>query len=194
MGFFEPYTNISFFVCTQTNAQKIFLLPINFVRLFTDPVADRLIGAVATPQKEAAPVPTLKGRLMTAFGKLSSSSSATKQETLFQRYLDHSLFHIQPYFDSIRTAITASLSGIAKAIKQQWYSMAVGDSNTDRTLCIALGYCVIIGAAGVYLHHTKNTQAREAGAAVRDIVKQHFTLVKVRTFFHNGIHLSRLFS
>jgi hypothetical protein len=158
----------------QTNAQKIFLLPINFVRLFTDPLADRLVGLLGKRQ-DTVPTSTVKRRMLSALGIFSASSS-THSKPLSSQFQ----FYIEAYLGYIRTAITAFFVSGFRGMKNQWYAMAIGDSNIDRTLCIVLGYLVIGAAAGAYLHHTQTIQAREAGAAVRDIVKQHFLLVKVR--------------
>lgn len=58
--------------------------------------------------------------------------------------------------------------------------MAVGDRNIDRALCIALGFSVIIVGAGLYLRYTRNVPAREGNVNVREIIRQQFTLLKVR--------------
>lgn len=151
------------------------------MRLFTDPLADRLVGLLGKRQ-DTLPTPTLKSRLLSALGTLgASSSSSSKPESLSRGLISQIQFYVQAYLGYARSAITAFILGGFRGIQNQWYAMAVGDSNLDRTLCIALGYLVIGAAAGAYLHHTQNVQAREAGVAVRDIVKQHFLLVKVRT-------------
>lgn len=162
----------------QTNAQKIVLLPINVVRLFTDPLADRLIGIIVKRHAVTSAEPTFKARVLDAFGRFTTSANK-KSGSPIQQYTEHLQKSVLPYIDSSRLLIAKFIADSLKAIKDQWYAMAVGDSNFDRTLCIALGYCVILAGAAAYLRHTQNTQAREAGAAVREIVKQHFTLVKV---------------
>lgn len=159
------------------------LLPVNLVRLFTDPLADRLIGIIGKRQIVAPPEPTFRNRLSHALGRLVSSP-AKRSESPLQLYIGHYQKLVLPYIEALRLAVAKFAMDSVKAIKSEWYAMAVGDSNFDRTLCIALGYFVILAGAAAYLRHTQNIQAREAGTAVREIVKQHFTLVKVGIVFH----------
>lgn len=156
----------------QTNAQKIVLLPINFVRLFTDPLADRLIH-VTTQQAEIVQSPTAKSRLLGFINRVGFTSKP--KETAYQRLSSQVVAHAS----SVRSSLAAYLTNSLNAVQTQWYRMAVGDSNVDRTLCIALGYFVVIAGAGFYLQYTQNRPAREAGAAIRDHIKHNFTMVKV---------------
>lgn len=127
--------------------------------------------------------PSAKTRLLGLISKLGLSSSKPEQASQ-QRIFSQ----ISTHLTALQAAIAASLAKTLSAVRSQWYRMAVGDTNIDRTLCIGLGYFVIIAGAGVYLHLSQNRPAREAGAAVRDHIKHNFTMVKVGFFVFPSTH------
>jgi hypothetical protein len=79
-----------------------------------------------------------------------------------------------------RELVLSVITGCIGFVSRHWHSMAVGDSRMDRLLCIAVGYAIILTGAVVYLRYTQNAPARQAGAAIRETIKQHLNLVKVR--------------
>lgn len=117
--------------------------------------------------------PLAKTRLLGFVSKLGLTSK-TKETTR-----QHLFGQISSHVIALKGVITASIAKTVSGVQNQWYRMAVGDTNLDRTLCIALGYFVIIGGAGVYLNYTQNRPAREAGAAIRNHIKHNFVMVKV---------------
>lgn len=144
----------------QTDAYKLLLLPINIVRLGTDPIASLLLAFSGKGSKSAT-------RLTT--GSFLARTLPTSVKTLYTTHV------------TSRVSVLASqASRVLRAASALWRSMPRNDSTIDRVCCILLGYVVVLATAIICLRHTRNVQARNATLAFREAIKQQVILAKVR--------------
>ena len=155
------------------------LLPINLVRLVTDPVADRLVALLGHGKaKLVSPQPPVAVRTswIAAAVSLLKSRREESKPTSIHRTVQQVRAAVELYGKSFTDTVET-----ARHVGQlRWRSMATEDGDIERILCVALGYALVIAVAAMYLRYTHNIQARNASRVVREAVQQHFVMVKVR--------------
>lgn len=179
--------------CIQTNAYKLFLLPITLVRFATDPVADVAVslisklkaiviarrGQEATVEESVKWSEWLRQQIkewgLFAYAKLRGA----KEEVRPMSYTEVMSSHISKYGEATKLSIREA----AETIKTGWASLGTEDSDSDRVLTVLLGYATLLLAAGLYLRYTSNITARNATRAFHDVLKQQFVLFKAAAFF-----------
>lgn len=169
----------------QTNAQKLLLLPLNVVRYFTDPIADASVSlfrksSVESVTPDQASYTSRVGEIVSASRGLAARLAGSRSQPVHaETWLTRSRGIVGHQVEAIKTYIADTAVQKLQDVKHTWHTMAVGDSQLDRGLCVALGYVVIIVGAGLYLRHTQSGPVRDASAAVREAIRQHLTLAKV---------------
>lgn len=82
----------------------------------------------------------------------------------------------EPYFvrlgSEVREAVTST--------QATWIRLAVGSGPTNRAFAISLGYVVTSFTFCLYLNLMTVGNAKTAGSAVRNVVKQQLLVIKVR--------------
>jgi E3 ubiquitin-protein ligase MARCH6 len=81
----------------------------------------------------------------------------------------------EPYFVWIGSEVRETVT----SAQATWTRLAVGSGPTNRVFAILLGYDVILFAFCVYLNVLTVGNAKTAGSAVRNVVKQQLLVIKV---------------
>ena len=179
-----------------TNALRVFFVPVNVVRLATDPLADILV-ALVNKARTALLGGKFRQRMAVEASKPHNTLMSRILQYMREMYTTMTLARPQEStppppstlvssYKSFRSLSVAYLAYLRIMLKQttstarlRWRTMASHDTDLDRILCIAVGYIVFICGAALYLRYTQNLQARNATRAVRDALRQHFVLGKV---------------
>ncbi|EFI27420.1 RING finger membrane protein [Coprinopsis cinerea okayama7 len=85
---------------------------------------------------------------------------------------------LEPYFAALGKQVRLFLLSLCRT----WASLAMGDGPTDKVFAILLGYLVFILSLAIYLNVLTVGNARNAGRAVRNVVRQQALVVKVAAF------------
>lgn len=171
----------------QTNALRLVFVPINVVRLVTDPVADFLVdslkGTAPGSSTDLHRANTDSERKLSLAGLFRRFIRQAVQPEAPQSSYQRAKHAVSAAYLDYRAQLRHAIMAGGRGVQARWATMAVRDQDIDRVLCIALGYAVLIAVAALYLRHTQNLQARNATRAVRDALKQQFVLFKAATFF-----------
>lgn len=104
----------------------------------------------------------------------SGSSVFSKFETTFPSFVNNT----EAYFAILGRAVrirTARTQGI-------WMQFALGEGPSERVFAVVLGYAVVGLLLALYLNILTVGNARSAGRAVRNAVRQQLLVLKVATF------------
>ena len=183
-----------------TNALKAVFVPVNIVRLGTDPIADFVIDLVhhfryhslqGFRQRllrdriyERKPDPKIPvGLLIYRWTRDHIKLFKIKQETP----PSSSFSSVAVYTETVKSQSAKYRDSLYFIFKEttssarlRWQTLASHDTDLDRILCITIGYTIVIAGAALYLKYTQNVQARNATRVVRDALNQQFVLCKVR--------------
>ncbi|KAI6044437.1 hypothetical protein EDC04DRAFT_2642609 [Pisolithus marmoratus] len=85
---------------------------------------------------------------------------------------------VEPYFADFGRDIRLA----AEQVQKSWVHLALGHGTPERTFAICLGYAVIAICLALYLNVFTVGNARSAGRAVRNAVRQQLLVVKVAMF------------
>ena len=84
----------------------------------------------------------------------------------------------EPYFASLGKEVRLS----AAASKDTWTNLAVKNGPFEKVFAVTLGYAVFGLLVAVYLNLLTVGNARTAGRAVRNVIRQQLLVVKVRFY------------
>lgn len=73
-----------------------------------------------------------------------------------------------------------SLKTLSEHGARRWVSLVEGDGTPERLLAVSLGYFLVLLAAASYLNTFTSANARTAGRAARNVVRQQLVVLKVR--------------
>ncbi|KAG6852930.1 hypothetical protein C0991_008075 [Blastosporella zonata] len=139
---------------------------------------------VAGSVKLGSNVATLTDNPLERILAWTSASSLTPQETTPEvpSFLSKQLYNLwdlsEPYFEHLGRHVR--LTWVKS--KLTWILLAIGEGPMDRAFAIVLGYCVVGVLISLYLNILTVGNARTAGRAVRNAIRQQLLVLKVATF------------
>ncbi|KAG5654209.1 hypothetical protein H0H81_006242 [Sphagnurus paluster] len=104
--------------------------------------------------------------------------SAVTTPSLFATFLDRVADLAEPQFALLGMRVRVAWVQLRLA----WLRLAIGQTPTDRTFAIILGYVVVGVIVAIYLNLLTVGNARTAGRAVRSAVRQQLLVLKVAAF------------
>jgi E3 ubiquitin-protein ligase MARCH6 len=110
--------------------------------------------------------------------RIAETAPAPEPEFLFPEYARF----LEPYFALLGKEVRLSGSASLAA----WTRMAVGNGPTNKVFAIILGYSVFGLMLAVYLNLLTVGNARTAGRAIRNAIRQQLLVVKVRAVYVLG--------
>lgn len=122
-------------------------------------LSERLVEWLRSPPEEPSP------------GLLSHIEDFFEGDSAIARFLE-------PYFAEFGRSIRLATERAQKS----WVHLALGHGAPERTFAICLGYAVIALCLALYLNVFTVGNARSAGRAVRNAVRQQLLVVKVAMF------------
>ena len=84
----------------------------------------------------------------------------------------------EPYFEALGKEVRIS----ATKAQVTWIELALGNGPSNRVFAVSLGYLVAAFLLCIYLNLLTVGNARTAGLAVRNAVRQQLLVLKVRDF------------
>ncbi|KAI8148867.1 hypothetical protein BJV82DRAFT_201164 [Fennellomyces sp. T-0311] len=75
-----------------------------------------------------------------------------------------------------------NIETIAAAILERWHRFALGQTGLDRSICILMGYAVLIFVGSWYLARTRRESENATGNSINDIIRQQGVFLKVFFF------------
>ncbi|PPQ70661.1 hypothetical protein CVT24_000669 [Panaeolus cyanescens] len=108
----------------------------------------------------------------------SNATEALPANTSFLDSIPDYLGVTEPYF----AHLGKQLRLLATSSKELWVQSALGNTAADRLFAIYLGYIVIAFFLALYLNVLTVGNAKTAGAAVRNAVRQQLVVMKVASF------------
>jgi len=100
---------------------------------------------------------------------------------------DH-LGFTEPYF----VALGGEVREAATKSQATWIRLALGNGPSNRVFAVILGYCVVTFLLCLYLNVLTVGNARTAGIAVRNAVRQQLLVLKVCSIFFMSLYLTLL--
>ncbi|KAI5479294.1 hypothetical protein MNV49_003812 [Pseudohyphozyma bogoriensis] len=158
-------------VLAAGNAVRLLASPLLAVRAVSDPIFDFVFAVLAyvprlvlsTLRDKPTPTPTIASENLSVSDLVGNATAALE-------------FLTQPA--PHKSFAKTTLEGISRG----WLNIAFVDDNFHRGLCVALGYAATLFGGMVYLQSTKTAYGRSVNKAIREGVKQQFTLLKVVIF------------
>lgn len=108
-----------------------------------------------------------------------SNGTIAEPEYLFPEYARF----LEPYFAQLGKEVRV----LGHASKESWKELAVGDGTVERVFAVCLGYFVLALILAAYLNLFTVGNARTAGRAVRNVIRQQLLVIKVRLHCSFGI-------
>ncbi|KAF1798687.1 hypothetical protein FB192DRAFT_1310118 [Mucor lusitanicus] len=162
--------------------------PIFVMRLITDPLVDFVLdlcipfvwshigGAVTllVPQSIQASLKTVRDQ--TVLSKPSLAAPAAMMNATVTKASGADSLMLNMDWGLIQTKVeTYSTMALAR-----WHRFATGQSTLDRSMCVFVGYLVLIGLGSWYLTH--GSRARSSRETIQDLIRQQGIFLKVLMF------------
>ncbi|KDR68014.1 hypothetical protein GALMADRAFT_79202, partial [Galerina marginata CBS 339.88] len=188
---------------------QVLHLPVRAMRLVTDPIVDfvawiivdlffprvaQLFGAFfhvimffgsISAGKLFGKETKLMSKPLARFVAWTSSSNVTEEvvtqsnfTSIFAANLPDYLGFTEPYFEILGREVRVSTT----KFQSTWIQLALGSGPSSRLFAVALGYLVVIFLFCLYLNILTVGNAKSAGLAVRNAVRQQLLVLKVATF------------
>jgi E3 ubiquitin-protein ligase MARCH6 len=100
-----------------------------------------------------------------------SDAAVPEPEYLFPEYARS----LEPYFAQLGKEVRV----LVHASKESWTELAVGNGTVERVFAVCLGYFVLALILAAYLNLFTVGNARTAGRAVRNVIRQQLLVIKV---------------
>jgi E3 ubiquitin-protein ligase MARCH6 len=104
-----------------------------------------------------------------------SPSNSTSSSALIDSIPEY-LGFTEPYFQALGKEVRV----LTTKFQERWIQLALGGGPSSRVFAVALGYVVISFILALYLNLLTVGNARTAGLAVRNAVRQQLLVLKVR--------------
>jgi E3 ubiquitin-protein ligase DOA10 len=191
----------------QIKPLQLIQLPISALRIFIDPLVDFILDYCIPTALDSLKtfanrqLPTLMNHptLLTVLDGYQdikqhistfvySSSNIPKPTKTFMDYIDISHKDALPptgtldIYDSIQNFARHDLEPLVRAIMKRWHYFAIGRTFTDRIVCVAIGYLILVLFGAWYLRKTGNAYGRTVGRTVQQAIRQQGIILKVAFF------------
>lgn len=172
--------------------------PIYLLQLFIDPLLDFALDyGIPYLRSKIAPVTSvLPENIQVALNTITMSIDGAFGPLLHSRAKSTAgqvesttsgLFEVAPGNDTFAwgrhiAALQSSIEAAGNAALDRWYRFAVGRSSLDRSVCIFVGYVVLIVAGSFYLGRSRGIPRSRNGSGLNDIIRQQGVFLKVFMF------------
>lgn len=106
---------------------------------------------------------------------------ASNSTTDFLAALPDYLGFTEPYFEVVGREVRT----VTTEAQESWIKLALGNGPGNRLFAVFLGYCVVCILVLLYLNILTVGNARSAGVAVRNAVRQQLLVLKVFCLFYD---------
>ncbi|PFH51012.1 hypothetical protein AMATHDRAFT_143498 [Amanita thiersii Skay4041] len=108
----------------------------------------------------------------------TESTSATTSSFMIPSSLSNVVLRAEPYFAVLGSEVRLTL----EKFKETWLRLALGHGPVERLFAVSLGYIIFAVLVALYLNLLTVGNAKTAGRAVRNAIRQQLLVLKVAAF------------